>query len=173
MWRVKCVRRKRPQATIAKSTHNIYVVFMIDFDSRSGYLPEGVHLMELTDFERLFAWNSRRRFLYSGLHRAISALRFASCRAIIVDGSFVTAKDDPGDWDAAFDPVGVIASRLDPILLKHDDGRRAMRAKYLGDMFPWTAVASSATGSLYRQFFQKDRDGNPKGIVEIKLQAIQ
>jgi hypothetical protein len=92
---------------------------------------------------------------------------------VIVDGSFVTAKEEPGDWDAAFDPVGVIVRRLDPILLKHDDGRRAMRAKYLGDMFPWTALASSVTGPIYRQFFQKDRDGNPKGIVEIFLQAMQ
>ena len=70
--------------------------------------------------------------------------------------------------------VGVIVDRLDPILLKHDDGRRAMRTKYLGDLFPWTALASSsATGSIYRQFFQKDRDGVPKGIVEIQLQVVQ
>lgn len=91
---------------------------------------------------------------------------------ILVDGSFVTAKETPGDWDAAFDPVGVIAARLDPILIKHDDGRRAMRAKYLGDLFPWTASAASG-GPLYKQFFQKDRDGVAKGIVEIQLQAIQ
>jgi hypothetical protein len=85
----------------------------------------------------------------------------------------VTAKEEPGDWDAAFDPVGVIPGLLDPILYKHDDDRRAMNAKYLGDLFPWSALASSATGSLYRDFFQKDRDGNPKGIVEIQLQVVQ
>lgn len=146
---------------------------MIEFDSRTGYLPVGVHGLTLSEVMRLFAWNRRRRFLFDGLSRALLNLQFAGCRSVIVDGSFVTAKEEPGDWDAAFDPVGVIAKRLDPILLKHDDGRRAMRAKYLGDMFPWTAVASSVTGSLYRQFFQKDRDGNPKGIVEVHLQAIQ
>lgn len=146
---------------------------MIEFDSRNGYLPEGVHGMSLVDVARYFAWNARRRFLFGGLSRAIAVLQSAGCRSVILDGSFVTAKEEPGDWDAAFDPVGVIADRLDPILLKHDDGRRAMRTKYLGDMFPWTALASSATGSIYRQFFQKDRDGNPKGVIEIKLQVVQ
>ena len=146
---------------------------MIEFDSLNGYLPEGVYSMSLADVARCFAWNARRRFLFGGLSRAIATLEFADCRSVILDGSFVTAKEEPGDWDAAFDPVGVIPSRLDPILLKHDDGRRAMRAKYLGDMFPWTALASGPTGSIYREFFQKDRDGIPKGIIEITLRVVQ
>jgi hypothetical protein len=127
--------------------------------------------MTVPDFARAFVWNERRRFLYSGLARAINSLRFAGCRAVIVDGSFVTAKNMPLDWDAAFDPFGVDPRRLDPILLKFDDGRKAMRAKYLGDMFPWTALADGTTGSIYRDFFQRDRMGVPKGIVELQLQA--
>ncbi len=129
--------------------------------------------MPLTDFHRQFAWNGRRRFLYSGLARAVTALQGAGCRAIIIDGSYVTAKENPGDWDAAFDPYGMTAAGLDPILLKHDDCRRAMRAKYFGDLFPWTAVASNSTGTIYHEFFQADRDGRSKGIVEIKLQVLQ
>ncbi len=151
----------------------MYVVSMTDFDSTSGYLTEGVHRMTLGEFMRAFAWNARRRFLYAGLARAIAALQAAGCRTILIDGSFVTAKESPGDWDAAFDPVGVDASRLDPILIKHDDGRRAMRAKYLGDLFPWSAVATGVPGPIYRDFFQQDRDGHRKGIVEIQLQVIQ
>lgn len=145
---------------------------MIALDSISGYLPQGVHFLSLEECGRLFAWNARRRFLFDGLVRAINNLKAAGCRSVLIDGSFITAKPLPNDWDAAFDPVGVLADRVDPILLKHDDGRRAMRAKYLGDMFPWTA-SSAANGPLYRQFFQKDRDGNPKGIIEIQLQAVQ
>jgi hypothetical protein len=146
---------------------------MISLDPATGYLPQGVHIMTLSQFRQVFTWNSRRKFLFAGLDRAISSLRAAGCRTVLVDGSFVSAKDQPGDWDAAFDPVGVIAPLLDPILIKHDDGRRAMRAKYLGDMFPWSATASSATGAIYRQFFQTDRDGQEKGIVEINLQVLQ
>ena len=146
---------------------------MIAFDSRTGYLAEGVHVMTRAEVERLFAWNAQRRFLFGGLTRALDNLAGAGCRAVLLDGSYVTAKESPGDWDAAFDPVGVIPDLLDPILIKYDDGRRAMRAKYLGDMFPWTALAAGPTGPIFRQFFQKDRDGRPKGIIEIKLQVLQ
>ena len=145
---------------------------MIALDSASGYLPAGVHCLTLEECRRLFAWNARRRFLFDGLVRAIANLTTAGCRSVLIDGSFISSKTLPNDWDAAFDPVGMIAARVDPILLRHDDGRRAMRAKYLGDMFPWTESAATY-GPLYRQFFQKDRDGNPKGIIEIKLQVVQ
>jgi hypothetical protein len=144
---------------------------MMPFEPSTGYLPEGVHNMALGEFMHSFVWNGWRRLLCSGLARAIASLQVAGCRAVIVDGSFVTAKDMPGDWDAAFDPVGVDPAQLDPILIKHDDGRKAMRAKYLGDMFPWSAVACGASGSIYHQFFQKDRAGQPKGIVELKLRG--
>jgi hypothetical protein len=146
---------------------------VIKFDSRTGYLAEGVHCLTLADVARQFAWNARRRFLFEGFRRAHDSLASAGCRTILLDGSFVTAKETPGDWDAAFDPVGVIPERLDPILIKHDDGRRAMRAKYLGDIFPWSALAAGSDGPIFRQFFQKDRDGLPKGIIEIKLQVLQ
>jgi hypothetical protein len=144
---------------------------MISFEASSGYLPEGVHSITRAEFMSAFTWNARRRFLYSGLARAIASLQVAGCRTIIIDGSFVTAKELPGDWDAAFDPFGVDPARLDPILIKHDDGRKAMRAKYLGDMFPWSAIASRASGSVYREFFLKDRAGRPKGIIELQLQV--
>ena len=146
---------------------------MVEFDSRTGYLVAGVHRMSVAEVRRLFAWNWRRRFLFDGLNRALANLTVAGCRSVILDGSYVTSKESPGDWDAAFDPVGVMPDRLDPILIKHDDGRRAMRAKYSGDIFPWTALATGGGGPIYREFFQKDRDGNPKGIVEILLQVVQ
>jgi hypothetical protein len=144
---------------------------VLHFDSISGSLGQGVHYMSLDDCARAFGWNSHRQFLWSGLVKAIQALQTAGCRAVIIDGSFVTDKELPNDWDAAFDPVGVDPAKLDPILFKHDDGRRAMKAKYLGDLFPWSALAGDLSGPIYREFFQKDRDGRPKGIVQIALQV--
>lgn len=140
---------------------------MVPFDPVTGYLPAGVHALSWSDFLAAFTWNARRRFLAGGLYRALKVLRDAGCRAIIVDGSFVTAKDLPGDYDAAFDPVGVNGSLIDPVLLRHTDGRKAMKAKYFGDVFPWGALACSVTGLIYRDFFQQDRSGDPKGVVLI------
>ncbi len=129
--------------------------------------------MALDAFERGFAWNLRRRFLFGGLLRALRQLARAGCRTVIVDGSYVTAEEYPGDWDAAFDPVGVNVSRLDEILLRHADGRRAMKVKYLGDLFPWSAPAADPGSPVYRDFFLTDRDGRSKGIVEIRLEVAR
>jgi len=142
------------------------------FDPQSGYLPAGVHPWTWVDFLAAFTWNQRRRFLAGGLYRALRNLRNAGCRAVIVDGSFVTSIDQPGDYDAAFDPNGVNGLLVDPVLLRHTDGRKAMRAKYLGDMFPWGALACEATGLIFQDFFQRDRAGQPKGVVLLNLRTL-
>ena len=142
---------------------------MTAFDSIHGYLPDGLHPMSLAEVAAAFTWNARRQWLNLGLVRAAKALRAAGCRTIILDGSFVTSKEEPSDYDAAFDPVGVDGDLLDPVLLRHSDRRMAMNAKYLGDIFPWGATACSKTGSTFRDFFRTDRSGVPKGVVEIRL----
>jgi hypothetical protein len=142
------------------------------FDAHTGYLPPGVHPMEWDPFVTRFGWNNRRRFLISGMHRALSNLRSAGCTAAIIDGSFVSAKSDPQDYDLAFDPVGVDGSLVDPILRRHDDQRKAMKAKYFGDIFPWGAIACLKTQLIYRDFFQRDRSGIAKGIVLLNVKLL-
>jgi hypothetical protein len=90
-----------------------------------------------------------------------------------VDGSFATRREYPGDYDIAFDPSGVDGHLLDPILLRHSDERRAMRAKYLGEIFPWGAIACSKTGAIYLDFFQRDRSGRPKGVIVIDVGKLR
>jgi hypothetical protein len=145
---------------------------MIPFDPVTGYLQPGVHSLRWDRFSGLFFGNDWRARLGRGLYRALNNLRHAGCCQAIVDGSFVTAKPDPSDFDVAFDPVGVNASLLDPVLRRHDDGRRAMKAKYFGDIVPWGWIACSATGELYQEFFQTDRSGNPKGVVLLNLSEL-
>jgi hypothetical protein len=106
------------------------------------------------------------------MYRALSNLRAAGCGAAIVDGSFVTSEDQPGDYDLAFDPVGVDGGLVDPVLRRHDDQRKAMRAKYFGDVFPWGAIACVKTGLIYREFFQRDRSGLPKGVVLLDVKQL-
>jgi hypothetical protein len=142
------------------------------FHPSTGYLPAGVHPWDWVDFAPAFAWNRRRQFLVGGLYRALNNLRHAGCRAVIVDGSFVTRKDHPGDYDAAFDPIGVNGNLVDPVLLRHDDGRKSMKAKYFGEVFPWGALACANTGMIYRDFFLQDQSGQPKGVVLLDLRKL-
>ena len=45
-----------------------------------------------------------------------------------------------------------------------------MKSKYLGELFP--ATSSAEPGVLFRDFFQSDRDGVAKGIVQIDLGSL-
>ena len=76
----------------------------------------------------------------------------------------------PGDYDGVWETVGVNPDRVDPVLLDFRNRRAAMKAKYLVDLFPASAIA--APGVLYRDFFKTDRNGVEKGIVLIDLESL-
>ena len=50
--------------------------------------------------------------------------------------------------------------------------RRTQKAKYFGELFPSDAAADPL-GTLFREFFQRDRDGNAKGIIVIDLENFE
>jgi len=141
-----------------------------DPDLRTGYLPPGIHDAEWGDVAGQFAGNSHRARLTNGLLAACHNLAAAGCRRLLLNGSFVSAKALPGDYDAAWETAGVDPERLDPVLLDFSNRRAAMKAKYLGDLFPASAVA--APGVLYRDFFRTDRSGVEKGVVLLGLGSL-
>jgi len=98
-------------------------------------------------------------------------LREAGCPTVYIDGSFVTNKLIPGDFDACWEVRGVDMNKLQsiaPALLKFDPKRAAQKAEYGGEFFPAGSPADSL-GTLFLDFFQRDREGNPKGIISIDL----
>ena len=100
-------------------------------------------------------------------------LKKAGCQATYVNGSFVTRKEVPGDFDACWEEVGVDPTVLDPVLLTFENGRAAQKAKYLGELFPVSAIAS-ADGFSFLEFFQTDKEtGRRKGIVELDLRELR
>lgn len=89
-----------------------------------------------------------------------------------VDGSFVTVKEAPGDFDGCWDPLDVDGKQLDPVLLDFTNKRVAQKAKYGGELFPSLALADPA-GNTFLEFFQIDKaTGEAKGIVAIDLQKV-
>ena len=141
------------------------------FDS-DGNLKPGIHSMSWDEFLKLFGTNFLRLNLLSGLKSAILSLKQAGCQTIYIDGSYVTLKDFPEDYDACWDINGVDGNLIDPILLKFDDGRRAMKIKYKGDIFP-AQLKEGSSSRIFLDFFQIDKDtGNPKGIVKLNVKSI-
>lgn len=142
---------------------------MIPDFNEFGLLPVGIHTAEWSEIAARFGANGHRRTLLRGLRRALEALRSAGCTTAYLDGSFVTAKSSPADYDLCWSIVGVDANALDPILLTFDEGRRAMKAKYMGDLFP-AEIPEGISGRVFIDFFQIDKQsGNAKGILMIDL----
>ena len=109
----------------------------------------------------------------AGVRDAIENLRSAGCLTVYIDGSFVTAKEFPNDFDACWEEVGVDPVALDPVLLTFDPGRTTQKAKYLGELFPASIIASE-DGFSFLEFFQTDKDtGELKGIVAIDLGGLR
>lgn len=156
-------------ASLAPLSASIEVFTMIPFFDYTGNLPPGIHWASWQEFEKRFGTNSRRKQLLSGLKQAIASLRKAGCRTVFVDGSFVTSKELPGDFDACWNVEGVDSELLDPVLLDFKNGRAAQKAKFGGELFPaeWSADTS---GKPFLEFFQVDKNtGKPKGIVGLRL----
>lgn len=105
-----------------------------------------------------------RQRLLSGLLSGLHALKVAGCIRAYVDGSFVTAKPQPGDIDVCYMRGGMGFSLLDPTLKDFSNRRAAQKAKYGCEFFE--AVPD---GTLYLDFFQTTKDGNNKGVIALEL----
>ena len=133
-------------------------------------LPPGVHITTLAEVATTFATNTKRRLLYDGLLLAATALRIAGCGKLYLDGSYVTAKNVPGDYDGCWDPAGMDRAQLDPVFLDFSNKRQAMKNKFGGEFFP--SSAPNTPTQTFLDFFQVEKfTGQAKGILLIGLTA--
>lgn len=137
------------------------------FDSETGRLPEGVHQASWDEVVERFGWNPRRRQLLDGLADAVEVLAAAGCRRLWLNGSFVTAKEEPADFDACWESADVDIDMLDPVLLDFSARRAAQKARFGGELFP--NVVDGGSGLTFAEFFQNERDTGRKGIVVIQI----
>jgi hypothetical protein len=142
---------------------------MIPELSNQGDLPPGVHFATWREIEGRLGFNPLRRRMLAGFRRACAELRKAGCRLVYLDGSFVTRKEHPGDFDACWDVRNVDEDRLDPVFWDFSRGRAAQKQRFLGELFP-AQLPEGATGRAFVDFFQVNKiDGEPKGILAIRL----
>lgn len=140
------------------------------FDANTGNLPPGVHSATWDEIVSRFGWNAER--LLDGLRRAFESLHAAGCRRAYLDGSFVTEKDVPGDFDGCWEAQGVDPAALDPVLLDFSNRRTAQKAKFGGELFIVNGAATQA-GTRFVDFFQQDKTtGEAKGILSIDLGGL-
>lgn len=129
----------------------------------NGNLEPGIHEITWEEFVKIYGNNKHRLKLIQGLEKAIIELKDVGCKTLYVDGSFVSKKIDPRDFDACWDPVGIDFKKLAslyPTLMEFLPNTAKQKAKYGGELFP---------SPKFLPFFQSDRDGIPKGIIMLRL----
>ncbi len=141
-----------------------------DFND-DGLLPSGIHEAESwEEIEARLDFSSRRKQLINGLKLALKFLKEAGCKTVYIDGSFATTKENPGDYDICWDEAGIdfkLLKQRCPVMLDFNDGRKNQKIMFGGEIFP-----SKLTGNphvTFIDFFQKDKNDNPKGIIKYNL----
>lgn len=98
------------------------------------------------------------------------AIKSSGLPTIYINGSFVTSKLRPQDFDACWDREEIDTDYLrihDPRLLNHYD-RAGQKARYKGEIFPSDQPIGNYGMNSF-ELFQRDREQNQKGIIAIDL----
>ena len=137
---------------------------MVPSFNADGNLPPGIHWATWQEIVDRFGNSAWRRHLLAGLQSAVEELKRVGCSTVYLDGSFVSAKLIPGDFDACWDEDGVDFDSIDPVLLDFVGSRATQKAKFGGELF---------LAPIFLDFFQTDKDtGSQKGIVALDLGGL-
>ena len=148
---------------------------MIPAFSNLGTLPHGEHPITWTELLEQFGTNTHRAMLLGGLRAALESLHQAGCVRVWIDGSFCTSKEQPGDIDVAYDDANLDWAKLktlEPTLLDFSNARAAQKRKFKCEFFA-VSWAAEPDGTSFLDFFQRDRNGQPKGILVLELENLE
>jgi hypothetical protein len=145
------------------------------FDPTTGNLPTGTHEATWDEVVARYGYTDHRRALLAGLETALRQLRAAGCRRVYINGSFVSAIESPGDFDACWQVEDVDILHLAvsaPALLELRPPRAEQKTLYLGEFFP-AEESADLFGTAFLDYFQRDkRTGEPKGIIVVELGGL-
>ncbi len=78
----------------------------LQFEDSTGYLRPGTHAVSWQEVIELCGFNDHRMDLLVGLRSALLNLKVAGCSKLFLDGSFVSMKVEPNDYDGAWERKG-------------------------------------------------------------------
>jgi len=134
-----------------------------------GHLPPGLYLADMNEIEDCFGKSTpRRQELFERLRTFVELARHCGALRVFVNGSFVTAKPEPGDVDVVIWMSEKYFELLeqadkDAVLLEEMFDKREPKEAFLADAEwkwnGWVEFFSRVRGELSKR----------KGLVEVKL----
>ena len=140
-----------------------------------GWLPEGHHAAEWPEISLRFGGQlgSRRADILTSLLRWRDAARAQTLAGLVIlNGSFVSDKGVPGDFDLVFsyDAVTEMLVRSSAEARALTDYQACRALGFLGDVFALPASLGTSSPTLSGlDMFDFDRQGTLKGVVEVQL----
>lgn len=136
---------------------------ILEFD-QNGNLPPGIHVATIQEVEARFTNNIQRKRLFQALLKVLGILRGCNCPEVYLNGSFITTKSEPEDYDLCYEPTGINGTEEFKQFL---ETRETRKKEYLGDIFPRMPQPPYETDHV--EDWQIGRDGEVKGIIRIIL----
>ena len=139
---------------------------MIPKFNRNGYLPEGIYKATLNEIKHRFGTSSpKRKELFNGFQSLFQLLHKhrVNIKAFLLNGSFVTIKESPEDYDCIL--VVKTSCKFSASEIKQLDIARELFNAHL-------LVFSEEDTNEYHgfiEFFGHDSLLQPKGLVEVVL----
>jgi predicted nucleotidyltransferase len=150
------IRAERPsdEALVYRAAQHSVEGYLAD---RGGYLPPGIHDYDLPKLRQQFGWSERRRELLKDLDPVLLQLAEYGAREVLLFGSFVSGKEQPGDIDLQISiPQGVTPAHF---LVRVERLDRALHRKGIH------LVPSARPEPVH----ESDRRGIPKGMIRLHL----
>lgn len=144
---------------------------MIPAFNEEGCLPAGIYEASFEEVKARLGFSKRRQALLQGMAALLSQCRLLQCDVLYLDGSFVTAKVNPGDYDACWDTTcedrdGVLNKAADSLL---NSDSETQKDHFGGEIHPAFSKAPLLPRLTIREYFQTTKEGGRKGIIMIKL----
>jgi hypothetical protein len=109
---------------------------------KNAFLSVGVHLNDWEDFKTNFGYNQHRQSLLDGLIIGLRVLYQYGCTEVYIGGSFVTAKENPGDVDVCYENSCMDWNNLKknhPEFFDVKNGSKKQKALYKSEFYPYNS----------------------------------
>ncbi len=139
----------------------------------TGYLPEGIHEATLVEVVGKLQFSDKRKKLMSGLMTLIECCISCNVNILYLDGSFVSNKLNPVDYDACYDAdcvdkKDVLHRALESFL--HSDSETQKRY-FKGEVYYAHSFSGRGNRQTVLDYFQVCKQDYlmKKGILKIVL----
>lgn len=142
-----------------------------DFND-SGYLPAGIYEASFEEVKVRFGLSRQRQKLLMSMQYLLHQCNQLNCDILYLDGSFISSKLNPKDYDACWDTTHEnrewVLNNVADTSLNSDS--ETQKEYFGGEIYPAFVKAPLLPELTILEYFQRTKEGEAKGIIMLKLQ---